>query len=140
MIKIYSALGSTDRGATVADILRRCDWAKKDIKNELNQMLEIKLIRKVEDRYFPLKDRIELSDFDLKNVAELGKKVCQQISKSADKIVLDEKSWMYYSTFSVASHQRAELKTKMREAVMAVLEEFQVEDGDHVEQLFLTMY
>jgi len=140
VFEVYASLGTLDDGATLSEIITRSALSPSDIKRSLSILLKAELVRQEDDRYFAVSSQADF--FGLKTHQGLGSlvsSVCKDIDSRREEILNDSANLVFHTAFTVDLSRRNQLKVKLREAIFKVLDEFQNDDGDRTQQLFVSL-
>lgn len=141
VFQVYAALGDLASGATFPEILQRTGLTEKSARQALAQLLEYAAVEKKDDKFFALSSRADALNLRRSEaLAEMLGTVCTDLQKNRSKIVSIPTNLTLYSAFSVQKEQLPLLKQKLQEAVFDVLDEFQVDSGNQVQQIFVSLY
>lgn len=141
LFQVYAALGSIDSGSNLEQICYRTGLSKSTVKRALQLMMDQGFVEGKEDRYFAVTSKADnLSSTDHEAVSELIKKVCFSLQRNRSVIAKDKANLNVYSAFSIRREQMYKFKQTLQKAVFDVLDEFQDDDGDCVEQIFLSAF
>ncbi|GEM_PF-1403840 len=137
LFRVYAALGTEDEGASLHEISMRTNMAPESLTDALQFLLNEGAITTQNGRYYVRANQIDfLKLSDVAGLADLTRSVCSQIRSDAMEIAVDSKNNIFYTAFSMQAHQLPELKEKLREAIFAVLDQFQDDKGDCVHEVF----
>ena len=139
--QIYAALGAWDKGASLDEISNRTGLSTRIIKSVLLLMIKKEIVELKQDRYFALSSKVDdISSKDFESVSLMVRKVCSTIHRNSAALVKDEVNLNLYSAFSIRRDQMPKLKKALQKAVFDVLDEYQDDNGDCVEQIFLSSF
>ncbi|MEK7355222.1 MAG: hypothetical protein AAB250_02145 [Bdellovibrionota bacterium] len=139
--QVYAALGSTENGAALEEIVARTRLKSPVIIRALEVMSNQRMVTIRESRYYAV--AVKLDFLDLKNrdaVSALIGSVGSNIQKRKNEIAQDPTSATFYTAFSISRSRRGQLAERLRDAVFGVLDQFQDDDGDEVQQLFFCLH
>jgi uncharacterized protein (TIGR02147 family) len=141
IFQVYAALGPEAVGATIQEVLFRTKISESMARKGLGQLISSGAVLKNKDRYHAVASKTDaLSSQDEIAISEMIQKVCASIQKNRQQIVADKKSLGIYSAFSVRREKIGELKKSLEAALFEVLDEYQDDSGDCVEQVFLSLF
>jgi hypothetical protein len=136
---VYASLGSVDKGSTLQDIQKRSKLDTEAIQLILDLLLEKKTISQVNNRYFVekaisdvlgFKDQAMLTQFTI-NYLSYVKNVTYSKKMNQDLF--------YYAAFTVNKSSITKIKKRIQQAVLSILDEYQDDDADQVEQIYINM-
>jgi len=137
--QVYAALGKVGVGATLDEILKRTGLEKPVIQDVLEILKNEKALIQVGDRNIPISSQLDFLGLSASDgLTDLTRQVCNAISKNAAEIISQNENHVFFTAFSMNKADALKYKKKLREVVYEVIEQFQVEDGDSIQQLFLT--
>ena len=141
VFQIYAALGTAACGAVISDVVQRTNLSQPLIEKTLRLMIESGVVIKKGRRYFAEVSKADALNFKNKaELSELIRLITTDLNKKREVIANSATSLTVYSAFSVHSSKRLALKERLQEAVFEVMDEFQDDSGDHVEQIFLNLF
>lgn len=141
VFQVYAALGTETEGASLEEILRRTQLSELAAKSGLSALMASEAAVEKEGRFYALSSKADcLASADDQSVAEMVQKVCAGIQKNRQSIVADSRNLNIYSAFSVRLAKIPELKKSLEKAVMDVLDEYQDDSGDCIEQVFVSLF
>lgn len=138
--KIYAALGDSENGSTINNIILKTNILDTEILKCLNYMLDRKLIRKYKGKYFSTENHLNFQNLN----SEIFKKhfiksaedsilMCRQNIKSSEKLFLS-------SSFSVARKDLEKLKEELRSILLKFVDCSENPNGDKVVSLIASLY
>lgn len=137
LFKIYASLGTEDKGVTLSEIVKKTNLSFEEAQSGLNLLIQNQVAQLTNQRYYPLSSKLDFLHLKEKELANLTEQVCTEIKNEASELVYQDQSLLFYSSFSMNSYDRIHFKEKLREAIYSVMDEFQVDDGDGVQQIFM---
>lgn len=141
VFQVYAALGSVNKGARFDDILNRTKLDKHVVQKALSQLIESEAVSKVQENYFAFTNKADALNLkNQKDLVELIRLISIDLQKKRHDIVKSPSSLTIYSAFSVQKSKMMALKARLREAILEVMDEFQDDSGDQVEQLFVNLF
>ena len=141
VFQIYAALGTESTGASLVEIAMRTKLSDSVIEKALRQLLDTKAITLKDDRYFAFANKADVLNLSGKSdLAELIRLITLDLQKKREDIVKSPTSLTVYSAFSVHSSKRMALRERLQEALYEVMDEFQDDSGDKVEQIYLNLF
>jgi uncharacterized protein (TIGR02147 family) len=141
VFQIYAALGAEEIGATTSEIMLKTGLSEKAVTQGLGDLLSAKAVSSAQNKFFAVQSKADaIGGHEAGAVAEMVQKVCGNIKKRAQQMAADEKSLNVYSAFSVRREKALELKAKLEKALFEVLDEYQDDEGECVEQVFLSLF
>ncbi len=141
LYQIYAALGTLEHGASIQEIIARTNMAEKMADSCLQLLISEGVIEYREGRYYAVATKMDY--FGLKSSDGLGNlisEVCQNIKSRRHELIDDPLNALFFTAFSTSSNRLPELRTKLKDAIFNVLDEYQVDDGDCVRQLLFSLY
>lgn len=138
---VYAALGSLNKGATLAEIYSRTGVDAMTIINMLNRMIGKGFVRKEKDRFFATDIHFCLESL-CENVGfrTIYKQSLEDIAKVVDVKKNDSTYLFLHSSFSVRSENLPALKAKLQHVVQEFIAEESFDDGDCVTNLTVGFY
>lgn len=141
LFQVYAALGLPSEGASEKEVSLRTGLSPRQVNRHLKQLLELKAITQKGDRYFaPASQADNINMEDSKSLSEMVRLVSQDIQKNRDNILSDLNSLTVYSAFSVQKNHLPQLKKKLQAAIYGVLDEYQDDRGNCVQQIFISLH
>ncbi len=141
VFQVYAALGTENLGADLEEIKRKTGLTSVPIRTALKSLVESKAVRVSEGRYFAISANADSLNYENRAaLAEMIHKVCSGIQRNRKQMVEDRKNLNIYSAFSVNRNRVFDLKKDLEKALMSVLDEYQDDSGDSVEQVFLSLF
>ncbi|MES2802457.1 MAG: helix-turn-helix transcriptional regulator [Bdellovibrionota bacterium] len=137
LYRIFAALGCTDFGASLNEIAARTGMKHEEIQYGLNLLSEHNLVFFDRSRFFPKTHQVDFLKLASPELASLTREVCKEISSEAENLSSSKSDLLMYSAFSIDSQNLLQFKEKLRAAVFSVMDEYQSDKGDKVQQLFL---
>jgi uncharacterized protein (TIGR02147 family) len=140
-LRVYAALGSPEKGATLSEIQNRCGLTKIQCENILQAFAEKSIVTLEGSRY-----KIGQTNFDF---SELGgehafgnvlAQTLKNLAQMAPTRYRSDKELFLYSTFTVNEADLPEIKKRLRETLIDFMDSRQVDDGDRVAQVFLSLF
>ena len=141
LFQIYAALGSREDGADIEAIKKRLKAPESKIRKSLNIMLTEGWIRQEENRFYVLNSIVD--DYPHQDdlaLSKMIKKVTHTINRQSDELVRDKRNLNYYCAFSMDHSELPQLKKALHEAITDILDQYQVDEGDCVEQIYLSLF
>ena len=137
LYRVYAGLGSLESGASLADIARRTKLPEGTVESCLQKMREFRIVEERGGRFFVLSSQLDLFGLGSRDgLSELVSDVSRELRNDRDKIIDDPANTIFYTAFSTDAVRLPELKKRLKAAIFDVLDEFQVDDGDCVRQIF----
>ena len=141
LFQVYAALGPPTVGATVLEIAARTKLAPRQITKYLNKLINAEAAVQRGDLFFaPISQADNLTIKNDLDLSEMVKLVTHDIHKNRDQILKEPHSLTIYSAFSVHRENLPQLKDKLQAAIFAVLDQFQDDQGDLVQQVFISLH
>ncbi len=138
---VYAALGSQEKGASLAEISERTGLSDNTILSTLDILREQGCVRFSRARYFAT-----LVHFDIEALGEnqgflsIFKASLEQLALTADRKKNDPETLIFHSAFSVEKYRLAELKNKLEQLLFDFVTSEQVDDGNTVAKLSVGFY
>jgi hypothetical protein len=140
IFRVYAALGSEETGATLEEIQARTGMAPQVAAKHLSEMRAMGIVFENFGRFFAVAQKADaLSLKDKEAVAELIGKVSTDLQKRREQIPQCATNFVFYSAFSVRRSEMPNLKARLQEAILDVLDEFQDDTGEKVEDIFVSL-
>lgn len=141
LLEVFASLGTSKNGAAFAEILHRCKLKPEVVQEALVTLLQEGAAIKKEGRYFAAAAQLDFLGLSAnEGLAEVIQEVCERTRNDAARIIDESSNLVLYTTLSVNRSRRAEFKRRLREAVVEILDQFQADDGDAVEKLFIASH
>ncbi|WII72231.1 hypothetical protein QJS83_17345 [Bdellovibrio sp. 22V] len=138
LFRVFAALGTEDEGANLNEIVARTNLSSESVVDSLHVLINEGAITSREGRFYVRSHQIDFLKLSEPMVlADLTRTLCNQIKVDASTIAADTKNSLFYTAFSIQSHQLPEFKEKLREAILSVLDQYQDDKGDTVHEVFL---
>ncbi|KHD88399.1 MAG: hypothetical protein OM95_09750 [Bdellovibrio sp. ArHS] len=138
LFRVFAALGTEEQGATLQDIATRTKLTPGNAAEYLQVLMQEGVVVFQDDRYFSPSMQMDfLRRSTPTSLADLLKALCSQMLTDAEDIPQDPKNSLFYTAFSIQSHQLPEFKERLREAISGVLDQYQDGQGDCIHELFL---
>ncbi|WP_413612977.1 hypothetical protein [Bdellovibrio sp. HCB-110] len=138
LFRVFAALGTEEEGASLSEIATRASMSPENVIESLQFLMNEGAITTQNGRYYVRSHQIDfLKMSDSSSLADLTRTLCSQIRADANEIAADSKNYIFYTAFSLQSHQLPEFKEKLREAIFGVLDQYQDDKGDSVHEVFL---
>jgi RNA polymerase III subunit RPC82 helix-turn-helix domain len=134
---IYASLGPETSGALLEEIVQKSKLPLDQVTSGLQSLIDHKLIQFNQNRYYPLLDQMDFFHFNSIELEELLKTECREIALKSHDIIKSEEDLIVYSAFSINKHHQKNFKNKLRSAVYQVMDEFQDDAGENIQQVFL---
>lgn len=139
--QIYAALGGFDVGASVEEVLSRTGLAARYIHKALKELVQLGVIEYKNERYYASVSKLDHLDHkNQNNIVNMMESVCQGLKNQAQSLVQDPLNLNVYSALSVKRDKIPQLKKDLEKALFAVLDEYQEDNGDCVEQVFVSLF
>lgn len=141
VFQVYAALGDEKTGATLDEIEKRTGLRHHSICVALRQLVVSGAVLQNGDRYFAVAMKADaLGVKEPEVLADLIHIICTDLQKRRVHIAKVPTNLTIYSAFSVRREQIPLLKDRLEAAIFEVLDEFQVDAGNQVQQVFLSMH
>ncbi|MEZ0392241.1 MAG: DUF4423 domain-containing protein [Pseudobdellovibrionaceae bacterium] len=141
VFQVYAALGTEFTGANFDEIRFRTQASERDIKSALQVLLSGGAVQLSNERYFAVTSKASfLNCEEVGEVTQMVQRVCRSIQTQSRQIVEDPKNLNIYSAFSIHRSRIPELKKEFQQAFEDILEKFQDDEGDAVEQVFISLF
>ena len=113
----------------------------RQIERHIQELLKLKAVIQKGDRYFaPVSQADSLEMTDLQSLSEMLRQVTYDIQKNRERILKEKNSLSIYSAFSVRSENVPDLKIKLQAAIYGILDDFQDDSGNQVQQVFISLH
>lgn len=136
--RVYAALGSESQGATLKEICLRTSLEIREAQTALEVLAKFDLVSLREGRFYPKVSQVDF--LGLKKADGLSKLIeecARGLLKNKEKFAESPENLFFYSAFSIDRRQSHAIKEKLREAILAVLDRYQVDDGDEVKEVLV---
>jgi predicted transcriptional regulator len=141
VFQVYAALGSESDGASLSEVLSRTRLSESTAEWALKLLLQSGAVTEKKGRYFANISKADaLRSKDAIALGDMVHKVCANIQKNRRQFVSDDKNLNTYSAFSMRRERIGDLKKSLEAALFAVLDEYQDDKGDCVEQVFVSLF
>jgi len=100
-------------------------------------LIEQNIVNLHDQRFYPVSSKIDFLRLQTPELIHLTKDVCKELQNQAESLVRDKGNLVFYTAFSLQSHQIDKFNEKLREAIYGVIDEFQTDNGDAIQQVFL---
>jgi hypothetical protein len=141
LFQVYAALGSENKGANMQEIIGRTRLNALTVEKYLRRLLMMEVIYENNGRYYaPVNKSDALTIKNPQTISNLMGQVCKKIYQDRDRIARESNSMVVYSAFSVSRQQMEIIKERLSSVIFEVLDEFQDDDGDGVQQLFISVF
>ena len=139
--EVYAALGSTEKGATISEILHRTTLSSIAVEAALEQMITFGIAMKKKARYFPSKAHLS---FEHLQQSEIFKKHFIWSSERSARMVktgLSSDSRLFLSSaFSVNQQDLPKLKEELRNLLLKFVDTSEKTDGNKVINLVASFF
>lgn len=139
--EVYAALGSVERGASIAEILERTSLSASEVEAALDQMVTSGIALKKKARYFPLQSHLS---FEGLKQSEIFKKHFIWGSERSARMVktgLSSDSKLFLSSaFSVNQNAIPKLKEELRALLMRFVDTAETTDGNKVVNIVASLF
>lgn len=107
----------------------------------LQKLIAYRIVSERDDRFFVQSSQLDLFGLNSREgLSELVSEVCRDIRNDRNKIIDQAANTIFYTAFSTDTARLPALKKRLNAAIFEVLDEFQVDDGDCVRQMFFVEY
>ncbi|KHD89665.1 MAG: hypothetical protein OM95_00875 [Bdellovibrio sp. ArHS] len=138
LFRVFASLGAVDEGASLSEVAARAKLTPDVAQEMLQILIQEGAATFKDDRYYAPSHQIDFPKISSPaSMVDLTRTMCSQIRTEAHEIALDPRNFVFYTAFSIPSHQLAEFKDKLREAIFGVLDQYQDDRGDCVHEVFL---
>ena len=138
---VFSATGGPETGASFSDIQIRTKKSPEDLQQILGLMVNIGLLKNVDDKYYSQDMHLFWQGIDQKKaMTTLFQKYCLAASAKAEQKWSSEKELFFFSNLCVQESQLPQLKKALRETIMTFVDESLQPDGDCVVKLSASMF
>jgi hypothetical protein len=138
-LRVYASLGSTESGASVFEIVNKTGLDMKTVQDSLELLVKQGLVEFKQNRFFAEESKLDFFDFSESELATLTKDITGEIGRQASDLTQSAEDLVFYSVLSVNKADLPELKEKLRSAVISVMDEFQRDEGNATEQIFVCL-
>lgn len=137
LYRVYAGLGSLALGASLSEIAERTRLSELSVQSCLQKMQDAQIVEERSGRFFVQSSQLDLFGLNSRDgLSELVSDVCRDLRNDRDRIIDDPANTVFYTAYSTDAVRLPELKKRLKAAIFEVLDEFQVDDGDCVRQLF----
>ncbi|KYG60959.1 hypothetical protein AZI86_18755 [Bdellovibrio bacteriovorus] len=134
---VYASLGDQEQGASLEDILKRSKLSKVEALRNIEILETSGLVTEKKGRYFANETAVDMLNFTGKELGTLVGELGREIATSPAEFTDNPNNLVLYSVFSVETRQLAAFKERLRDAVYKVMDEFQSENGNSTQQVFI---
>lgn len=141
VFQVYAALGTEERGKSFYDMQQATRLSGESLKKILAVLEKNGAAESLEGHYRPVTHTVDFLNIKEKQqFSHLIGRVCADISRERLRLVTDDSNYLFYTALSIRSSRVRALKERLREVIFEVLDEYQDDEGDRVEQLFVALY
>jgi transcriptional regulator with XRE-family HTH domain len=138
LFRIYAGLGSEAQGASLAEISERTGLHLSEVNEGLQLLLQKNIVVLKNQRYYAISNQVDFLKIGVnQSFSLLVKDMASEIRMNAETILAQNENFLFYSAFSLQKHELPIFKEKLRDAIYGVMDQFQKDDGNHVQQVFL---
>lgn len=139
--KVYSALGSLSRGATLADIRNRTKLEGEVVKPILKTLGEAGIVRKEKDVYFATEAHLSLPGLKSSEVYKsFYLSLMNEATRKARTDFNSERALFFTSALSVASSDLPRLKEELRSLLLSFADTSEKSDGDSIVSIAASLF
>jgi len=132
--KVYAALGSAEKGASWEEIFKRSRMAESAVKEAVDLLLSLNLVREEGGRFYAEMGNIEA--FGLNETSRFQEVMASATAALAQKIQkVQPTDLFFYASFALDAEKEALLKQKLQELLSSFVDQNQNEDGNLVKTL-----
>jgi uncharacterized protein (TIGR02147 family) len=138
---IYAACGSQDQGALILDIQKKTALSKDQITQTLNDLVQLKIVSKRGEKYFPNAanhlciEGLEKSDA----FKAFFRYLLEQAAAQSKKNFSSDKKLFFTSCLSVRGEKLQQLKTDLKDLLRQYVDASEDPDGDTVVSLVCSL-
>lgn len=141
VFQVYAALGPELTGATLLEIAHRSRLTERTVRQYLKILLKNGAVHQKEERFFAVTAKADdLKVEDAEAIAKMISKVSSHVGRHSSSIAEDGSSLNMYSAFSMRRERAFDFKKDLERAVMDIVDQYQDDEGDVVEQLFVNFF
>jgi hypothetical protein len=138
---VFSALGTTEHGATLDEICMRTKLRSEVCLKILDQMKEHSVIKVESERYLPLSFHLIFSELSSEGAFKpFYRKTLQRAQHAATDGFLDPDCLHFASTFSVASKNLPALRKELQKLALRYVELHEEPLGDRIVSLAIALF
>lgn len=138
---VYAALGTVEAGASLEEITQRCGLSEAEVLKVLQHFLELQVVDQKRRRYFAVQCNLDIfgqgNNLNFQTVYIQG---LHKLNEEARRKFENPQSLFLHSAFSISKNKLPELRERLRKVVLEVLDEQQIDSGDHVAKVTLGLY
>ncbi len=139
--RVFASLGSSAKGADLSTIKRRSKLDEKTVLKALSLLKNEGLIKNDDNRFYCINTKVDFLNLDTdQGIKDLTEEVCRDILCKADSLFADKKNISFFTSFSIARSDRDIAQKEIQEAIFDILDKYQADDGDDVQNLFFVYY
>jgi uncharacterized protein (TIGR02147 family) len=139
--EVYAALGSVEKGASLADISRRVSFPTSEIQAALAHMQRVGLVTKKELRFYPVKAHFSFEGLNLSEVfTKHFVSSCERLAKTASTEMKSKEKLFHSSAFSVHERDLPRMKEELRSLILRFVDSSEQSEGDRVVNLVTSLF
>jgi hypothetical protein len=141
LLQIYAALGKEGVGATLNEISKRSSIEGPLVRQALLQLVDVGAVFVEGTRYVAKNSQLDLFGLrDTESLARLISEASAFLQTRHREILAQSDSLVFHTAFSINSVKLPAFREQLRSAIFEVLDRFQDDEGDTVQQLTLGSY
>lgn len=130
---VYAALGNSEQGATVREILARTRMPKPVVLQALNKLAELGVVERKGTAWRAGANHLNSTGLsDPKSFERFFKAAQARAADSMDRLFATQEALYFGTCFSVNARELPELKSRLRSLLMEYAEQAEVAEGDRV--------
>lgn len=138
LFRIYAGLGGETQGASLFEIIERTGLHLSDVSEGLQLLLQENIVVSKNQRFYAISTQVDFLKIGVsQSFSLLVKGMASEIRNEAENILAQNENFLFYSAFSLQKYELPLFKEKLRDAIYGVMDQFQKDDGNHVQQVFL---
>lgn len=138
-LRVYASLNDRQTGATIFEVIKKTGMSLSRAQECLQHLLDQSVVMYKDQKFYATEEKLDFFNFKESELSDLTKEITAEINTQSEQLVKDESSFVFYSAISIDKDRMAQFKEKMRIALYNVMDEFQVDNGNQTEQIFVCL-
>lgn len=139
--KTYASLGSAEKGASLEEARIRSGLSEANLRQALDLLLSLQLIREENGRYYAEIGNIEAFGLiEASRFQEVMATATAALAQKIQKLHQKPEDLFFYASFALDPEKEAQLKSKLQELISSFVDENQNEDGALVKSLVVGFF
>ncbi len=137
--RIFAILGSNPKSLEEISLLLNTN--EKIITKHLKDLMKTKLISYKDNLFQANLDKIDNENFSNEQTINLlVRNLCKEIPIIKENSNKNNNDFYYYAALSIDRCKQREMRNKIREAIFQILDEYQDDSQDHVQEIFISLF